>query len=488
MTILIACILFLQAVALVTVLWFWRSLNQRSDQLQILLTALHNQEASLGQTAERLTLSAQEVNQMAVELRNIAAWTGQQQERENAEAVSVEQVKEQTQLIIAAIEKETAPSIRTICLTKLFVNNAQQLSAFDHFLNIASNQINKAIEARQLSLAFDSLNNATKVIETYAPALSFDEIKQLIAKLDVLRNTTHLQINGLLQEMLSQKGQPAITFQLLDMLDPREIDQSLLERLREKRKELEAKARDDQAKIMARVLQTEIEGVDGESGDAENRLQHIQMKVLRLTQGSDDLAKVLLPLKHIIEAKRNLVLKQQRMTQLFADKDRVEAAINILNAFNEPVLASGDRLVTADEAAKFMTYVCSQYDILAADGNHSNPTIQIDTKALTKQVQNVELSKLNSYQTWALNKIESAFKMFNESSFPWDDEQKRKLICNILSDTLWLIDEQALTSSISSLYHTIEQKLLDKAKEEPRIKIIKEGLLKKRLGFADIQL
>jgi hypothetical protein len=471
MTILLVAILLLQAVVLIALLWFWKLLNQKGDQLQILLTALRDQEAALGQTAERLTASTQKINQMAVDLHNIVAWTEQQRERQETEALSSEQDNEQTQLIVKALKEATEPSLRTIFLAKLFRNNARHLWFFEEFLEIARVQINEALAAGHFPLAFASLNSATSIIESNGPSLAFDDIKCLATKLDALRIEMRDAINQKLEEMLS--SQQSITIDLLNVLDPREIDQSLVERLRERRKEMETKAQSEQVNEIASSIRKDIVEIDEKSSDAANKLQHIQVKLLRLTQSRDDLAIGLIPLLQDIEIKRTQVSKQQRMARLLSDKDRIEDAINTLSEFSQPILATGDRLVKADEAARLMTFVCSQYETITADGSPFQSPINIDTKVIANQIQNVETSKFNTYQMWALSKIESAFKQLKDIGRFQGDEEKKKSITRILTDALWQIDEQTLTNSVSSLYHAIEKELLDKLKEDSRIDVIK---------------
>jgi hypothetical protein len=80
----------------------------------------------------------------------------------------------------------------------------------------------------------------------------------------------------MLDRMLSEG---TITFESLDGLDPREIDQNLLDRLSQKRKEMEIKARKEEAQKVAKAIDDEIDDIDGKSDTAGHMMQHIQLRL-----------------------------------------------------------------------------------------------------------------------------------------------------------------------------------------------------------------
>jgi hypothetical protein len=340
---------------------------------------------------------------------------------------------------------------------------------FDFLVKLTKKSIDEAFEKRNFSLIVDSINSLQNYLSHASSKTVIDLLIEMQSQIEQLKADISKRISEVIKSDIDNLDISKLIY-AADCWVHDDTGKIINERI----KRIQEKEKNKQLQEMI----SEIDEIDVKSPYAADDLQNWNAKLLVLNQKSSLSSDQLYNLRKRIDDK---------IRELSVERNRFKIpSVNEIMDLND-LLSKFDKVNILDKTLyKEVEHQLPRIgEIIENNTFFENSTI--DIRRWVEYINNYQKSKTSAYQKYSLGLINLAHKKYDDTTFAVKKMKTKIELCQqILSETIWKIDDDLIPANIIKVMREVEDQILSKADTKGKIVLSEKAIKQRRTSINEI--
>jgi len=358
--------------------------------------------------------------------------------------------------------------------------------AFAYFFEVADERIPDLIETGEYARIRGAVQAFQETIMRHAVAARDGTSEQVLQRwLEIYRDICRRLSVRAVELAEGEFTDPPAHLEALAALPREFLDPAVLTRVQEREEDLGRQLETWQKQEILEELDQRLENLDFSAEDYEFKLGELEARLRQIAHGiPEELGTLVTGVQKKFKARRKIALARDLIHSLFDNSEGIEQLLTRLVQFAERPYYEGREMAEIDRVINEVGDLVQHYDQLANRVGEEWFPMKVDTEDARSRLEHIRETRQSSYNLWALKQIRQAHDEFKKAKGLFTDT--RKSVEELLTRTLWRIDERQLDPAVLILFGQTRQQILEAVDEKNRLELVEMGLKTVKASFAEI--